>query len=273
MAAMDTHTLDPSGDRLNPVALITGAASGIGAACAMRLAGKATGGLILVDLDEAALDATADRLAENAPERVSTLAFDVADPARWRAAGEFIADQYGRLDWAVVNAGIAHGGAITETSIEDWRRVMATNLDGAFLTLRAVMPLMRANAQGGAIVVTGSAAGIKAEPGVGAYGASKAGLLQLMRVAAKEGAPDRIRVNAVAPGGVETPMWRNVPMFQDLVRETGSERAAFDRIAGLATPLARYAGADDIARLIDMLLTDDAPITGATLVVDGGYTL
>ena len=94
-----------------------------------------------------------------------------------------------------------------------------------------------------------------------------------MRVAAKEGAPDNIRVNAIAPGGVETPMWKNVPMFQDLVRETGSERAAFDKIAKLATPLARYAGADDIARLVATLLTDQAPITGATLVVDGGYTL
>ena len=267
---MDTHT--SLGERINPVALITGAASGIGAAVAQSLARKATGGLILVDVNEDGLHATADAL-ENAPERVSTLAFDVADSARWRTAAEFIADQYGRLDWAVVNAGIAHSGSIADTSLEDWRRVMATNLDGAFLTLRSVMPLMRANQQGGAIVVTGSAAGIKAEPGVAAYGASKAGLLQLMRVAAKEGAPDGIRVNAVAPGGVETAMWRKVPMFQDLVRQTGSERAAFDHIAKLATPLARYAAAEDVARLIDMLLTDPSPITGATLVVDGGYTL
>lgn len=260
------------GERLNPVALITGAASGIGAACVRRLAPKATGGLILIDLDEPSLSAVADSL-ERAPERVSTLAFDVADPEWWRRAGDFIEDQYGRLDWAVVNAGIAHAGAIADTTLEDWRRVMSTNLDGAFLTLRAVMPIMRTNTQGGAIVMTGSAAGVKAEPGIAAYGASKAGLLQLMRVAAKEGAPDQIRVNAVAPGGVETEMWRNVPMFQDLVRETGSERAAFDRIAQQATPLARYASSDDIARLIDMLLTDVSPITGATLVVDGGYTL
>lgn len=269
---MDTITRDGGGERLNPVALITGAASGIGAAAARALAPKATGGLILVDVDEAGMSAVADRL-EHPPERVSTLAFDVADPQRWRAASEFLADHYGRLDWAVVNAGVAHGASIAETSFEDWRRVMAINLDGAFLTLKAAMPLMRANAQGGAIVVVSSASGLKPEPGVGAYGASKAGLLQLMRVAAKEGAPDRIRVNAVAPGGVETPMWRSVPMFQDLVRETGSERAAFDRIASLATPLGRYAEADDIARMIDLLLTDPAPVTGAVLVVDGGYTL
>jgi NAD(P)-dependent dehydrogenase (short-subunit alcohol dehydrogenase family) len=262
-------------DRLNAVALITGAGSGIGAACARDIAKRSDGGLILIDADEGALAATADDLEVRgaSPERVSTLAFDVADAARWAQAGQFIEAQYGRLDWAVVNAGVAHAAAIADTKLEDWRRVMSTNLDGAFLTLRSVMPLMRGNARGGAIVVTASAAALKAEPGIAAYGASKAGLLQLMRVAAKEGAPDNIRVNAIAPGGVETPMWRKVPMFQDLVRQEGSERAAFDAIAKLATPLARYAGADDIARLIVMLLSDESPITGATLVVDGGYTL
>jgi NAD(P)-dependent dehydrogenase (short-subunit alcohol dehydrogenase family) len=262
-------------NRINPVTLITGAASGIGAACARDLAKRSHGGLVLVDLDDAALGAVADSLdALNvAPERVSTLAFDVADPNRWAQAADFIRTQYGRLDWAIVNAGVAHSSTIEETDLVDWRRVMSTNLDGAFLTLRTVMPLMRDNAQGGAIVVSASAAALKAEPGVGAYGASKAGLLQLMRVAAKEGAPHKIRVNAIAPGGVETPMWSSMPWFKDLVREAGSERAAFDRLAQLATPLARYAAADDIARLIIMLLSDDAPITGATLVVDGGYTL
>lgn len=259
-------------DRINPVALITGAASGIGAAVARRLAARASGGLILVDLDETGLSDLADSL-ESPPERVSTLAFNVSDEARWRDAEAFIAAHYGRLDWAVVNAGVSHASAISDTSMEDWRRVMAVNLDGAFLTMRSVMPLLRANVQGGAIVVTASAAAIKAEPGVAAYGASKAGLLQLMRVAAREGAPDNIRVNAVAPGGVETPMWRNVPMFQDLVRDLGGERAAFDHLASLATPMARYAGADDVARLIEMLLIEPSPITGATLVVDGGYTL
>lgn len=262
-------------NRLNPVTLITGAASGIGAACARDLAKRSHGGLVLVDIDDAELAAVADDLeALNlAPERVSTLAFDVADPDRWAQAADFISAQYGRLDWAIVNAGVAHSSTIEETDLVDWRRVMSTNLDGAFLTLRTVMPLMRDNAQGGAIVVSASAAAIKAEPGVGAYGASKAGLLQLMRVAAKEGAPHNIRVNAIAPGGVETPMWSRMPWFKDLVHEAGSERAAFDRLAKLATPLARYAEADDIARLIIMLLSDEAPITGATLVVDGGYTL
>lgn len=259
-------------DRLNPVTLITGAASGIGAACASLLSRRSEGGLILIDFDEETLCKTADSLSQP-PERVTTMAFDVADPDRWNDASNFILNQYGRLDWAIVNAGVAHAASIEETDLVDWRRVMSTNLDGAFLTMRAVMPLMREHSQGGSIVVTASASALKAEPNVGAYAASKAGLLQLMRVAAKEGAPDNIRVNAIAPGGVETPMWSTMPWFQDLVKEKGSERDAFNALARMATPLARYAAADDIARLIVMLLSDDSPITGATLVVDGGYTI
>lgn len=256
---------------LSPVALVTGAASGIGLAIAKRLAPLATGGLLLVDIDEAGLAAAADSLAE-APERVSTLAFDVADADAWRRAAAFIHDHYGRLDWAVANAGVTHAAAIEATQFEDWRRVLAINLDGAFLTLQTAMPLMR-HEGGGAVVMIASASGLKAEPGIAAYAASKAGVLQLMRVAAKEGAPDRIRVNALAPGGVETPMWRNVPMFQDLVRETGDERAAFDRIAQMATPLGHYATADEIAALTLHLLIDAPSVTGAAIVVDGGYTL
>jgi 2-keto-3-deoxy-L-fuconate dehydrogenase len=265
-------TAPPLAGPLNPVALVTGAASGIGLAIAQRLAPLATGGLLLLDNDAEALSAAADQLRDP-PERVSTMPLDVTDEARWAVAREFIAAQYGRLDWAVVNAGISHGASIEETRFEDWRRVLAVNLDGAFLTLQTVMPFMRGNVDGGAIVMIGSASGIRAEPGISAYGASKAGLLQLMRVAAKEGAGDRIRVNAIAPGGVETPIWRDVPMFQDLVRETGSERAAFDKMASFATPLARYAKPEDIARLAVLLLTEAAPITGATLVADGGYTI
>ena len=164
---------------------------------------------------------------------------------------------------------------LTDLAFEDWRSVLATNLDGAFLTLQTLMRLMRDGrpARGGSIVVLSSAAAHRAEAGVAAYGASKAGVEHLARVAAKEGAPHGVRVNVIAPGGVETPMWRSVPMFQDLVREAGSERAAFDQIAALATPLARYATADDIARMVEALLIDPAPITGATVRIDGGYSL
>lgn len=237
---------------LNPVALITGAASGAGAACARDLARKATGGLILVDKDADALAATADALA-HAPERVSTLPFDVTDETWWKRASDFIVAQYGRLDWAVVNAG--------------------ANLTGSRLALNTLMPLMRRNTDGGSIVVLSTTASAKPEFAIDAEGNSNAGLLALMRAAADEGAAATIRVNAVTPGGEETPNWREAPVFQDLVRENGSERAALDALARTASPLARFTGAQDSVRMALMLLTEASPITGATLVVDAGYTL
>jgi NAD(P)-dependent dehydrogenase (short-subunit alcohol dehydrogenase family) len=198
----------------------------------------------------------------------------VADEAGWLALEEQVRGTFGRLDYAVVNAGIAHGEALAEHSYEAWRRVLSVNLDGAFLTLRSSLRLIRAGGRGGALVVVASAAAVKAEPGIAAYGASKAGVLQLARVAAKEGASEGIRVNAILPGGVETPMWRSVPFFQDLVNETGGERAAFDRMSAIATPLGRYATAEEIAGQIAFLLSDGAAtMTGSALSVDGGYTL
>src|SRR3546814_12917202 len=116
----------------------------------------------------------------------------------------------------------------------DWRRVMSVNLDGAFLTLRTAMRAMKSS--GGAIVLTASVAGVKAEPGIAAYGASKAAVIQLARIAAKEGAPDGIRVNAIAPGGVETPIWSSMPFFADMVMDMGSEAAAFEAMGKIATP-------------------------------------
>src|SRR3546814_9339842 len=92
-------------------------------------------------------------------------------------------------------------------------------------------------ASGGAIVLTASVAGVKAEPGIAAYGASKAAVIQLARIAAKEGAPDGIRVNAIAPGGVETPIWSSMPFFADMVMDMGSEADAFEAMGKIATPM------------------------------------
>jgi 2-keto-3-deoxy-L-fuconate dehydrogenase len=264
MAFSPLYARSMESNRINPVALITGAASGIGEACARDVARRSEGGLILVDSDEAGLDRVADALANDAPERVSTLAFDVTDPDRWTQAASFIRSQYGRLDWAVVNAGEKPAAAAAETDLVDWRSMASANLLGAVQTLKSLMPLMTSNVQGGAIVVSASAAAIKAD--------SKAGLLQVMRTAASEGAPT-VRVNAIAPGGAETPNWASMPWFQELVRETGGERAALDKVATLTPPLARHEKTEKIATLIMMLLSDETPITGATLVVDGGYTL
>ena len=238
--------------------LITGAASGIGRATAELLGRDGASRLVLVDKDEAALEA----LTLSAP--TSLLSGDVADPSFWATV------ELGTLDHAVVNAGVAGAGMIADLAFDEWRRILAVNLDGAFLALQAALRAMR---DGGSVVTVASAAGVKAEPGIAAYGASKAGLIQLTRVAAKEVARRRIRVNAIAPGGVETPVWNAVPMFADRVREIGRD-AAFAELAAMATPLGRYATADEIAEQIAFLLSEQAAtMTGAVLVSDGGYTL
>lgn len=242
-------------------ALVTGAASGIGAACAAWLAHHGTQRLVLVDRDEAGL-ARLELACD-----VARFTGDVADPQLWRR----IEGDAGALDHAVVNAGIGAGGALAEMPFDDWRRILGVNLDGAFLSLQTALRLMR---DGGSAVVTASVAGFKAEPGTAAYGASKAAVIQLAKVAAKEAAPRAIRVNAIAPGGVDTPIWDALPLFQGLVAQVGSREAAIDAMARMATPLGRYARPEEIAGQIGFLLSDLASnMTGAVLVSDGGYSL
>jgi 2-keto-3-deoxy-L-fuconate dehydrogenase len=250
-------------DFSNAVALITGAASGIGAATATRLATSGARKLILVDLEEEKLRDFAFTL----PCERQPIIGDVADPDLWAAA-----DLTG-LTHAVVNAGIGAGAPIVDSSFEDWRRVLSVNLDGAFLTLQAAMRAMRD--RGGSIVLTASAAGIKAEPGIAAYGASKAAVIHLARIAAKEGGPLGIRVNAIAPGGVETPIWNSVPFFGQLVESLGSEEAAFKAMGAAANaPLGRFAQPEEVAGQIAFLLSDECGfVTGSCFVTDGGYSL
>ena len=248
-------------DFTNRSILVTGAASGIGLATARALAAAGAARLVLTDVDAAAL---AQVVLDCAVER---LAGDVRDEAHWDAVAPTLVG----LDHAVVNAGVSGSGAIASLDFAEWRRVLSVNLDGAFLSLRAAMRGMR---DGGSIVLVASAAGVKAEPGISAYAASKAAVIQLAKVAAKEGAPRGIRVNAIAPAGVETPIWDGMPFFDDLIAQEGSRDAAFAAMAKMATPLGRYASADEIAGQIAFLLSDAAAlITGATLLSDGGYTL
>jgi 2-keto-3-deoxy-L-fuconate dehydrogenase len=252
------------------VCLITGAASGIGAATARRLAADGAQALILVDRDEDALRALGDEL-EAGGVALLLCCQDVASEEDWDSVEQGARHHWGGVDRVVVNAGITASGPIVDLDFADWRRVMSVNLDGAFLSLRSGLRLLR---DGGAAVVVSSASAVKAEAGISAYGASKAGLLQLARVAAKEAAPRGVRVNAVLPGGVETPIWRSEPFFADLVRQAGSEAEAFKTLAGFATPLGHYAEPEEIAAQIAFLLSDAArSITGAALLADGGYTL
>lgn len=236
------------------IALVTGAASGIGAATTELLERRG------------ATPLRAD-LALTGDERL-----DVTIEADWeRRVGEVLA-RHGRLDLLVHAAGISSGSPLVETSLADWRRVMAVNLDGAFLAvkhgIRAMLPT------GGAIVLVGSASGVRPAAGAAAYSASKAGLTMLMRTAAKE-YRDReppIRINAVSPAGVKTPLWSSMPFFRELVQQTGSEEAAYAAMEKSGG--GRFLSPDEVAESILFLGSDQATrITGVDLPVDAGYIL
>jgi len=256
-----------SGRFAGRIALVTGAASGIGAAFARLAAAEGAAGLALLDRNGDGLKAMARAL----PCPICDAAGDVGDAALWAGFEAEIADRFGGVDLALANAGIGHPmQPITALAPEDWSRVISVNLTGAFLTLRTSLRLMR---DGGAIVLVASSMGVKPSPGTAGYGASKAALLQLAKIAALEAAPRNIRVNAISPGGVETPLFRGQDFFDGLVAQTGSEDGAFAALAA-RTPLGRYASADETAGLIAFLMSDAAAqITGANLIADAGMTL
>lgn len=244
-------------------ALVTGAASGIGAATARWLDARGIEELVLVDLDRPALD----QLGLSC--KVRPLGGDVADPALWK----LLERELTRLDYAVLNAGIATNGEITDLDIASWRKTMAVNLDGMFLSLRTALREMK-KASNGAVVLTASVSGIKAAAGTAAYSASKAATIQLAKVAAAEGAKYGVRVNAIAPGGVDTGIWDRAEWFAGLVEQHGGRAEALAAMAKDATPLGRFASADEVAAQIGFLLSDAAAtITGTCLVSDGGVSL
>lgn len=241
-------------------ALVTGAASGIGAACATALAERGCAKLWLVDVDPAGLE----RLELGC--EVEHVIGSVADEALWAELEPRLAG----LDHAVVNAGIGGGGQIAELEFGEWRRVMDVNLDGAFLTLRAAMRGMQE--KGGSAVITSSTTGVKPVPGIGPYGVAKAAIAHMARIAAREGAAQGIRVNAIAPGGVDTAIWESSPDFVAAVAEHGREATL--KAMAATTPIGTFAGADQIASDILYMLSDaGSNITGHVLVSDGGYTL
>ena len=241
-------------------ALVTGAASGIGAAAAKALAVRGAGKLFLVDIDSAGLDAL------DLPGEVHRIVGSVADEALWQALDPRLTG----LDHALVNAGIGSGGPIASIPFAEWRRVMDVNLDGAFLTLASSLRAMASG--GGSVVVVASVTGIKPVAGIGPYGVSKAAVAHMARIAALENAENGIRVNAIAPGGVDTAIWESGEDFQRSVVALGRE--ATIRAMAKTTPLGRFATSEEMADSILYLLSDAAAnITGHVMVSDGGFTL
>ena len=243
------------------IALVTGAASGIGAAAAKALAARGAAKLFLVDVDGAGLDALDLPGCE-----VHRIVGSVADEALWADLDPRLTG----LDHALVNAGIGSGGPLASLSLAEWRRVMAVNLDGAFLTLASSLRAMES--KGGSVVVVASVTGLKPVPGIGPYGVSKAAVAHMARIAAAESARKGIRVNAIAPGGVDTAIWESGEDFKASVAAIGRE--ATIRAMAKTTPLGRFATSEEMADSILYLLSDAASnITGHVMVSDGGFTL
>ena len=242
-------------------ALVTGAASGIGAACASRLAGRGAAKLFLGGVGAAGMGALGLGACE-----VHRIVGSVADEALWQALEPRLAG----LDHAVVNAGIGAGGTLASLSLADWRRVMDVNLDGAFMTLATALRAMEG--KGGSIVVVSSTTGLKPLPGIGPYGVSKAAVAHMARIAAAENARGGIRVNAIAPGGVDTAIWESGADFLASVERIGREATL--KAMSKTTPSGRFASPQEMAESICFLLSDaNSNITGHVLVSDGGFTL
>lgn len=242
------------------VALITGGASGMGAATA-RLLAQQGARVLLVDRDEASARQVAKEIDAGDP-----IAGDVSDAAFCQHAINEAVARHGRLDALVNAAGIIVRADAPGTSDVDWQRMWAVNVNGPFFLCRAAIPIMQTQGSG-AIVNFGSIWGAVGGRGHVAYCASKGAVHQLTRALALDHARDGIRVNAVLPGEVDTPM----------LRRGGRDAPVSDEqlaaMADATIPMGRLAQPDEVARVVCFLLSDAASyITGALLPVDAGYT-
>jgi NAD(P)-dependent dehydrogenase (short-subunit alcohol dehydrogenase family) len=241
------------------VALVTGGASGIGRATAMRLAlGGAS--VLVADRDEVGAQGTLDLIAD-AGGIAHVRAVDVTDPDQIAAMVDDAVGTYGRLDIAVNNAGMTGTYApLADQTLDDWNRTLVVNLTSVFLSMQAEIPAMLASG-GGSIVNTASGAGLMGFANLPAYVASKHGVVGLTKSVALEFARKGIRVNAVCPGSVRTPMLEGF---------TGGDEGALQGM-GTMQPIGRLGTPEEIAEAIVWLCSDAASfVTGTAMPVDGG---
>ncbi len=243
------------------VGIITGAASGIGAACA-RVLSREGAKLVLTDLD----DAAGQRLAEATGSIYQH--HDVTDEAGWPQVVVTAERHFGRLDILVANAGIGIMGLAIDMTLADWRRQMAVNVDGVFLSVKHCIPAMRRSGGGGSIIMLSSVAGLRGSAGLACYSASKGAVRLFAKSMALECAQarDGIRVNSVHPGIIDTAIWGKLPPGANAPLDP-------NKIAEATVPLGRAGQAEDVANGILFLASDaSSHITGSELVIDGGMT-
>ncbi|CAL9619584.1 SDR family NAD(P)-dependent oxidoreductase [Streptomyces albus] len=246
-----------SGEFEGKAALVTGAASGIGLAVARRL-GQGGAAVVVADYDEDGAQVAAGEL-ETAGVRAEPLIVDVTDPDSVRESVRFTTERFGSLDLAVNNAGVGGPSMPTgEYEITAWQRVISTNLSGVFYGLRYQLPVMAAAGRG-AIVNMSSILGTNGFAGSPAYVAAKHGVIGLTKTAALEYADKGVRINAVGPGFIDTP----------LLRETDNPMR--ERLISLH-PQGRLGTAEEVAEVTAFLLSDRAAfVQGSYHLVDGGY--
>jgi NAD(P)-dependent dehydrogenase (short-subunit alcohol dehydrogenase family) len=244
------------------VALVTGAAAGIGRATAFAFAAEGAS-VAVVDTEEQRGGAVAEEIRQ-AGGRALFIPADVSQAELVTAMVGATMSRFGRLDFAFNNAGIeGDPGPIELCSDQNWDRTLAVNLTGVFLCMRAEIPAIRDSGGQGAIVNCASIAGLNGFPGLAAYVASKHGVNGLTRSAALELAADGIRVNSVCPGAIETEMIQRIKVEQpELIERTVA-----------AHPLGRLGQPEEIAACVIWLCSTGAGfVTGQAIAVDGGYT-